>query len=342
MMNDPETLKEHPQRSWTRLLPGIVVSLTAIIILLSQIDLTATWQAFQSIQIGPLLLAFGVLVTAFVTRALSWRTLLEERVPLQSAFSAEVIGYLLNTVLPFRLGEVGRALALNLRSPLPFWEIFPTILIERIFDLGFLAAFLFSTLPFVVGAEWATTAAFISIGLVIIGFGALFLMVLHPEWVQSLFSWLTGRWPRLKEFGEEKIEQFIRGLAVLRNPARFLKVFFWLGITWGLTVLWNSIILRTFYPDPSLLEASFIVGLAALGVAAPSTQGNLGVYEAAVVSAFLALSASSANGLAFALVTHAVYLLTVFILGFIGLAQSRISLREIYTLSQKKQPTPEN
>lgn len=334
-MNDPEK-REKQSRQWMRLLPGIVVSLTAIIILISQIDLQATWQAFQAIKIGPLLLAFGVLVVAFITRAISWRTLLQEQVPLKSAFNAEVIGYLLNTVLPFRLGEVGRALALNLRSPLPFWEIFPTVLIERIFDLGLLAGLLLSTLPFVVGAEWAVTAAYISIGLVIAGFSVLFLMVLHPEWVRGIFSWATRRWPRLKAFGEEKIDQFIQGLAVLRSPVRFLKVLFWLGLTWGLSILWNTTLLRSFYPNPSLLEASFIVGLAALGVAAPSTQGNLGVYEAAIVSAFIALSADPANGLAFALVTHGVYLLTVFILGFFGLASSQISLREIYTLSQNR------
>jgi len=342
MMNDPEVLEEKPQRSWTRLIPGIVVSLAAIIILLVQIDLEATWQAFQAIRIGPLLLASLVLIVAFITRALSWRVLLQEQVPLKSAFSAEVIGYLLNTVLPFRLGEVGRALALGIRSPLTFWEIFPTVLIERIFDLGFLAAFLFSTLPFVVGADWATTAAFVAIGLVIAGFSVLFLMVRHPEWVQSIFGWVTNRWPSVKQFGEEKIDQFIRGLAVLRSPARFLKVLFWLGVTWGLSVLWNTIILQTFYPNPSLLEACFIVGLAALGVAAPSTQGNLGVYEAAIVSAFVALSADPASGLAFALVTHGTYLLIIFLLGFFGLAQSGISLREIYTLAQNRPSTLQN
>ncbi|MEJ2756983.1 MAG: lysylphosphatidylglycerol synthase transmembrane domain-containing protein [Anaerolineales bacterium] len=335
-MNDPEIVEERSQRNWTRLIPGIVVSLAAIIILLVQIDLQTTWQAFQAIKIGPVLLAVVALVVAFITRATSWRVLLQEQVSLKSAFSAEVIGYLLNTVLPFRLGEVGRAMALGLRSPLTFWEIFPTILIERIFDLGFLAAFLFSTLPFVVGADWATTAAFVALGLVIAGFTVLFLMVRHPEWVQNIFGWITNRWPSVKEFGEDKIDQFIRGLAVLRSPARFLKVFFWLGLTWGLSVLWNTIILRTFYPNPTLLEACFIVGLAALGVAAPSTQGNLGVYEAAIVSAFIALSADPANGLAFALVTHGVYLLIIFLLGFYGLAQSGISLKEIYTLAQNR------
>ena len=32
----------------------------------------------------------------------------------------------------------GRVLMLGIRSSLTFWEIFPTVVIERIFDLGFL------------------------------------------------------------------------------------------------------------------------------------------------------------------------------------------------------------
>ncbi len=54
--------------------------------------------------------------------------------------------------------------------------------------------------------------------------------------------------------------------------------------------------LENFYPSFSVLELGFIVGIAAVGVAAPSTPGNLGVYEAAIWSAFLALSADPRRG----------------------------------------------
>lgn len=337
-MTEPGVQESEKKNTFVRLLPGLVVSLGAVAILLTQIDLEATAAAFRSLRVGQLFLAVGILMVAFLTRAVSWRVQLQEQVSLPSAFSAEVIGYLLNTVLPFRLGEVGRALALGIRSPLTFWEIFPTVVIERIFDLGFLAALLFSTLPFVVGADWASTAALVSTAMVIAGFAVLFSMVLRPDWFQKLFSWASSKFPRLQKAGREKIDLFLRGLAVLRSPVRFFKVVFWLAITWGLSVAWNIVVLQAFYPEPTLLEAGFVVGLAALGVAAPSTQGNLGVYEAAIVSAFVALSADSAKGLAFALVTHGLYLLVIFILGFSALVREKISLREIYSLAQNRRP----
>jgi len=336
-----QTQRPETKNNFLRMLPGILISGIAIAVLLSQIDLGQTVEEFQKVKLSRMIIATLILVVAFVTRAIGWRVLLQDKVSLKLAFSAETIGYLLNTVLPFRLGELGRALVLGIRSPISFWEAFPTVVVERIFDLGFMAGLLLGTLPFVVGADWAITAAVVAAVLFVMGFAVLYLMVLNPEWVQKLFGTLAGRWPRLKAIGEEKIDLFLRGLAVLRSPKRFLLVFFWIGVTWVLSVSWNTIVLTTFYPDPSLVEAGFVVGVTALGVAAPSTQGNLGVYEAAVVSAFVALSADPANGLAHGLVTHGLYLLVVVVLGFISLAREKISIREVYSLAQNRQTLSE-
>jgi uncharacterized protein (TIRG00374 family) len=263
--------------------------------------------------------------------------LLRGQAPFSESFSAIGIGYLFNQVLPFRLGEVARTLVLGMRMPISFWEAFPTVVVERIFDLGFLAMVLFGTIPFVVGAEWAILAAVISAVIVVIGFGVLYGMVLNPGWVQGIYGWIARRWPRVRSFGEEKIDLFLRGLSVLRKPRRFAAVFGWIGLTWVLTVVWNSIVLESFYPEASLLEVGFIVGIAAIGVAAPSTPGNLGVYEAAIWSAFLALSADPAQGLAFALATHGLYILMVILLGVVGLLYTRISVRSIYQQARNRQ-----
>ena len=319
------------------MLPGILVSALAITVLVYQIDLRATWEALVQIKLWRVAAALFVLFVAFVVRTLGWRVLLQGQTPFSESFSAIGIGYLFNQVLPFRLGEVARTLVLSMRTRLSFWEVFPTVVVERIFDLGFLALLLFSTLPFVVGAEWAVTAAVIAAVLVVVGFAVLYGMVFNPGWVQGVYAWIAGRLPRVRSFGEEKIDLFLRGLSVLRKPRRFFAVFGWIGLTWILSLLWNSIVLAGFYPGATLLEVGFIVGLAAVGVAAPSTPGNLGVYEAAIWSAFLALSADPAQGLAFALATHGMYILMVVILGVGGLLYTRISLRLVYNQARTRQ-----
>ena len=335
-MTDPKTPQSNQRSIFVQMLPGILVTLVTIVVLASQINLSETGAALANVRLGRLGLASIFLVAAFSARAMAWRTLLQERAEYPVVLSTEVIGYFLNTVLPFRLGEFGRALSLGMRSPLTFWEIFPTLVVERVFDLAILAGLLLTSLPFVVGAQWAATIAQVSAGLVVVGFAVLYTFVLKPEWAYTLVEKLTGRWPRLQTFGREKLELVLRGLAPLRSPGRFLRVLFWMLMTWGLTILWNFMLLEDFYPNPSLLVIVVVVGFASLGVAAPSTQGNLGVYEAAVVSAFLALSADTADGLAFALATHALYLAWILVMGIIALSVQRISLKEISQMARNR------
>ena len=184
------------------MLPGIIITLATIAFLLWKIDLSQTYQALLKVEFWRLGVAVVLLVLAFISRAMAWRTSLQGQVSLNKAFSTEVIGYLLNTVLPFRLGEVGRAVAMANNTPLTFWEVFPTLVIERVFDLGILAGLLFGTLPFLVGAEWATSAAVFAGVLVGLGFIVMYGMVLKPDWVLGVFKWLTGKWPRLQQFGQ--------------------------------------------------------------------------------------------------------------------------------------------
>ncbi|MBN2044852.1 MAG: flippase-like domain-containing protein [Anaerolineales bacterium] len=320
-----------------KMLPGILVSALCVAVLIWQIDLQSTAEAFAQVQIWRLIAGFVVLVLALAARAIGWRVLMREQVSWSDSFSAIGIGYLFNQILPFRLGEVARSLVIGLRTPLSFWEAFPTVVVERIFDLAFLAMLLLGTLPFVAGVGWAGTAAFVSIALVLGGFGVLYAIVLNPGKVQGLFASLSDRWPKVRESGQEKIDLLLRGLSVLRRPGRFIAVLGWIGATWGLTLGWNGVVLPDFYPNPGVLELGFIVGIAAVGVAAPSTPGNLGVYEAAIWSAFLALSANPAQGLAFALATHGIYILAILVLGVIGLLRTKISLREIYGAARNRQ-----
>jgi uncharacterized protein (TIRG00374 family) len=336
-MTESETREKTRGGTLRQMLPGIIVSAACVAVLVWQIDLQATAQAFWQVKLWRLGAALVVLVLAFISRSMAWRALMQDQASLPETFSAMGIGYLLNQILPFRLGEVARSLVIALRTPLSFWEAFPTVVVERIFDLAFLALVLLSTLPFVAGVSWAGTAVVFSIALVVAGFGVLYAIVLNPGKVQGLYARVSDRWPKFKNFGEEKIDLFLRGLSVIRKPGRFLAVLGWIGLTWALSLTWNGIMLGSFYPSFSLLELGFIVGIAAVGVAAPSTPGNLGVYEAAIWSAFLALSADPAQGLAYALATHGLYILVIILIGVAGLLRTGISLREIYHSARNRQ-----
>jgi hypothetical protein len=85
-------------------------------------------------------------------------------------------GYLLNNILPFRLGEVARAFLMSRKAGVNFWQVVPSILIERALDLAIAAGLFLATLPFVIGVSWAREAA-IGIGIVVLeGLGLIYLL----------------------------------------------------------------------------------------------------------------------------------------------------------------------
>lgn len=324
---------------WPRLAAGVVLSALALWVILRSVDLQQTLAAWQEMDLRyfppALLFFFGTIFT----RSVAWRTILGNKISIKKAFFTENEGYFLNNVLPFRLGEVGRAIILNLTTPLSFWEVFSTIIVERIFDMGIMAGLLLTTLGFVSGGEWALNAALLVGGLVVVGFFALFLAARSPEWVENLFTRLTARWPRLQQWGAEKIKLFLQGLQTLRQPKRFALVVFLMLVTWLFNIAWYWFLLKAFVPEAKFMWAAFSVAVGSLGVAVPSTPGYIGVFEFATVTALGLLSISESDAFAYALVSHALYLVVTVLLGLVGFSRESISVRDVF---RRARTVPEN
>jgi uncharacterized protein (TIRG00374 family) len=139
-----------PTNRWQevrRWLPGLVISLIAIIVVLNVINWNELVHAVTSF--NPLYVGLTVLATILflLARGMAVKTLLEDKVTFKQAFFAVNIGYLLNNIFPLRAGEVGRAALLGKTSGLGMMHVLSTIVIERAFDLAIAAGMLLSTLP---------------------------------------------------------------------------------------------------------------------------------------------------------------------------------------------------
>ena len=80
----------------------------------------------------------------FLVRALRWRVLLHPLKPdtrLHSRFSSVSIGFAVNNVLPARVGEFARALALSAVEPIPVSGAFGSLVVERFLDSVVLLCF---------------------------------------------------------------------------------------------------------------------------------------------------------------------------------------------------------
>ena len=98
--------------SW-RILPGILVSLVALGVLFSLIDCIGFVAALRQANYVSILIALPIYIVSYLVRSRGWHLILKEEPSFKQVFLTEQAGYLMNNVLPFRLGELGRAVLLG-------------------------------------------------------------------------------------------------------------------------------------------------------------------------------------------------------------------------------------
>jgi uncharacterized protein (TIRG00374 family) len=314
---------------WRRILPGLLVSLVALAVLFYFVDVQELGRALALADYRYVLLAIGITLLWLLVRAFAWRTLLRDKVSLGTAFFTLNEGYLLNNLLPFRLGEVGRAFLLSRKAPVGFWQVISTIIIERILDLAIAVGLLFATLPFVVGATGAGQLA-VSVGLlVLVGLAGLYLLARNRDWAMRMFERVSARLPLLRRMGGGA-SAFFDGLAVLTDGGRFLRAAGFMLLNWVLGIGQYIMMVRAFFPGAPPLWGAFTLGVAALGVAAPSSPGSVGVFEGAVVFALSVFGQNQSVALALAFVLHLVQIGTTGVLGAMALGRDGESLAGLY------------
>jgi len=312
-----------------RVIPGMLISVVALIVLISLSDLTTVREALQEVRLLTLLIAAGLVVISLFTRAFAWRGILRERITLWQSYLIINAGYFVNTVLPFRLGEISRAFLL-MPSGLGFWEALPSIFLERLLDIGFALSLLFIGLPYALGFTDDLVYPTILGGLAILALVVLFLVVKNRD---RVLAWLEGI-PLRNEQTKSWIVRFSRSiissLEILTNPQRTFKVLLGMGASWGIALGFQYLLLLAFIPDAPLAWAAFALGAVAVGVSVPSSPGNIGLYEGSLTLALTACGVDPSLAFTYALTSHVINLGITTGFGAFGLVREGVGLRTIW------------
>lgn len=321
-----------------RWLPGALVSILIIAAILYFVDFSQMAEAIRSANYVLLGIALPLAVVWVMVRAIVWRVLLRERASYRDVLFTVGEGYLMNTFLPLRLGEIGRAFLISRKSDpsagsgqrLHFMEVIPTIVIERAVDLAISAGILLVSLPFVVGAEGAGQIGAIVGAVVLAGLVVLYIVARNRRWALDLFHKLSQRWPVLQRVGGNFIEAFLEGLAVLTDGWLFARFLFWMTVNWSISILSYFLIIRAFFPEAQVIWAFFGLGVAAFGNAIPSLPGAIGTFEGAFGGALTILTGDQSTAFAAALAGRLYLYISALSVGLVGLANEGQTLSGIY------------
>jgi uncharacterized protein (TIRG00374 family) len=296
----------------------------------------------------PLLLLLAVVVTGltYVLRAWRWQSLLAPIGPthFRTAFRTTVIGFTASFILPARAGEVIRPYLLARQEGLNPASAFATIILERLLDLAtvllLFAVFVFTAAPGVLSADPAELARItfwggVSAGAAFAGLILLFALAGHPERLGRAALRIERFLPaRLAHVVANLVETFVRGFAVMRQPARLAVALaqsfpLWMSIAGGIWL--TSLAFHITFPYP----ASFLVmTILVVGVAAP-TPGAIGGFHFAykfAVTAFFGVPADRALGAATLL--HAISFVPVTLLGIWFMMRDGLTLAGARNMAQ--------
>lgn len=295
----------------SRTVLGLVIGLVISALALALAVRWSGWQqlrlALRDVDLRFVVAALCVFLLSMLARAAAWQALLNWRFPFLRVIAVLNEGYLLNNVLPWRLGELGRAVLLGQAPDSSVLTVLSSILAERLYDVTLALSLLFILFPFAADLPGATITAFLLAFLVIGLLGVLFILLRRSSWVEAILIRLPGgldRWGPIWS-------QLRAGLRALEDGKVFLASIFFMVLSWALAGLEYWLVIRAVLPQAQLVWAYFMLTVSLLGVAVPSSPGYIGVFEAAGVIALSVFGVPRAEALAAAIILHAI----VYIIG---------------------------
>ena len=344
---------------------GTVVSITTLYFAFRNVPIRELLEYLTSINYIWIIPTVAVILFAFGLRAARWRFILASSYPVGfwQAFHPLMIGFMINCVLPGRVGEFARPLVLNRKEAVPVSTGLATVAVERIFDLIILLLLFLAVSSFVriapgfnvtfgghrLDYEVLVTVfngmlkigVLMVIGLLLVTLGktrelANRLILSAPEMMffvsNSSRDWLKEK---VCHPAVRIIENIASGMALIKDPKRIIICFIYSLAVWFFTAL-SYYLFSIGCPEINLTlgEITAVMVIICFVIALPSVPGYWGLWEAGGVFAMLLFGVSENEAAGYTLANHAVQIVPVVLVGLVSAWISGVSIRQVYEQPQ--------
>lgn len=342
------------------LLAGGLISIVALYFAFKNVPFSELIDYFQSIDYFWMLISLFIVGLSFALRVLRWQVILRTSADIGfwRAYHPMMIGFMLNCVLPARIGELARPAILQQKENVPFTTGLATVATERLFDLLFLIL-LFAVILTVIdidptvemtfGAYTLNRETLMSIGSGMVKLSLLLIfgiVLISIDRIRTMMRRIIMKIPEIFAFlgksAKESvgryfclplvhiIENIAAGFGLIKDVKNMtLCLMFSLSI-WTLQALSYYIItLGCPGVELTLFEATAVLIIICFFIALPSVPGFWGLWEAGGVFALSLFAVGAREASGFALVSHAIQMFPVIIAGFVSAFVYGVKIRQI-------------
>lgn len=316
---------------------GAILSATFLYLAFRNVELEKLYSTLKKVDYWFLILAVLLNISSPWVQAHRWRYLLKpiKKVKTSSLFSAVMIGFLGNSVLPAKLGELVRAFVIGRKEGISKSSSLATIAVERTFD-GMTVVFLlvvtslFAPLP-----DWANELAYLGL-LLNIGLLSFLLSVRHQtDRALKLVSFALRPLP--KEFTERALgwfTLFAEGLRVLEKGGQLVLISVLSVLVWLIPALVTLLVFHSLGLVVPPIAALAVVVVVALGVMLPASPGAVGTTQYLCIVALALFGVEKSDALSLSIVLHASQLIPLAVIGLFCLWLEQLSFGELRKVEQ--------
>jgi uncharacterized protein (TIRG00374 family) len=328
---------------------GLLLSGIALYAVFRNIPLSELLSYLRSVNYWWAIPTSVIIWISFVFRVIRWQLLLSpfKKTGFWGAHHPLMIGFMLNSILPGRLGELARPAVLYKREGVPFSKVLATVGAERVFDVVvLLVSFVFVLVTVEISPELdmrfgnyhLNEAMLERIGLRTLQMSIVLtagIVLVSVPYSQRLIREAILTFPRVFFFSrnafkakfKEKIcvplvrifDNFSAGFGLLKSPRQ-------VGLSLGLSVAVWGTAGASYYVfslgcpgiNLSFLEIYAMMVILCFFISLPSAPGYWGLWEAGGVFALLVLGIPKSEAAGFTLANHVVQMLPVIVIGLVS------------------------
>ncbi|MFP4164412.1 MAG: lysylphosphatidylglycerol synthase transmembrane domain-containing protein [Chitinispirillaceae bacterium] len=275
-------------------------------------------------------------------RAIRWRIILppaEGTAHKKGLFRLVTIAYMVNNILPARLGEAARVLLLWRRNGYTVAASIGSLVLERVIDMMVFSSFFF--LPVLFSPILRSVldqnpnrkiVIFLAVGsllMCVVALGGLFIYSLIPQKFRSIAHTLSTYLPsKVQRFGQKIGSELVSNLDWVFSKRKIVKVVL---LSYA-TAFCYSFILYFLAGDSAVfgvLESMFGQAFAAFGAAIPLTPGFVGTLHAALLQGLIFIGIDPGKAGAMVILYHALSYLTVTVAGLFFFFSMNVTISDI-------------
>ncbi len=337
------------RKTWLSLGTGLVFSVLALYFTFVNIPLGDLVDYLKKINYWWIIPSLLIAIFSYILRIWRWQIILYpvKRSGFKSAFHPLVIGFMLNCILPGRIGEIARPVIYYKREHVAFSKVLGTVGIERILDalclLGFFIYIMagitidpsinitfagYQITPAVLDMLWRVTLKF---SIVLVGLIILVCFSRTRALLNKTIMWLPDILIFLKKSSREKIRERLCikitgfldhlsvGFEILKSPGYLILCLALSIVLWWL-LGYSVYVLSLGCPGihVSILQAFAVEIIICFAIMLPSVPGYWGLWEAGGVFGLMVFGIPAKEAAGMTLAYHFFHLIPIILIGLVS------------------------